>query len=63
MLNFFQILLLFIKKYVIMNELVSGCVGMADEADSKSVVSNHVWVQVPPPAPPKRWLNTAIFLF
>lgn len=51
MLNFFQILLLFIKKYVIMNELVSGCVGMADEADSKSVVSNHVWVQVPPPAP------------
>lgn len=26
------------------------CVGMADEADSKSVVGNHVWVQVPPPA-------------
>ena len=25
-------------------------VGMADEADSKSVVGNHVWVQVPPPA-------------
>ena len=24
---------------------------MADEADSKSVVGNHVWVQVPPPAP------------
>ncbi len=23
---------------------------MADEADSKSVVGNHVWVQVPPPA-------------
>ena len=25
-------------------------VGMADDADSKSVVGNHVWVQVPPPA-------------
>ena len=25
-------------------------VGMADEADSKSVVGNHVWVQVPLPA-------------
>ena len=24
---------------------------MADEADSKSVASNGVWVQVPPPAP------------
>ena len=23
---------------------------MADDADSKSVVGNHVWVQVPPPA-------------
>ena len=32
---------------------VSNCrrVGMADEADSKSVVGNHVRVQVPPPAP------------
>lgn len=25
-------------------------VGMADDADSKSVGSNPVWVQVPPPA-------------
>ena len=25
-------------------------VGMADEADSKSVVCEHVWVQVPLPA-------------
>ena len=24
---------------------------MADATDSKSVVSNDVWVQVPPPAP------------
>ena len=23
---------------------------MADDADSKSVVGDHVWVQVPPPA-------------
>ncbi len=35
--------------------IMSACkagrrVGMADEADSKSVVGNHVWVQVPPPA-------------
>ena len=29
---------------------ISRCVGMADEADSKSVVGNHVRVQVPPPA-------------
>ncbi len=26
------------------------CVGMADDADSKSVAGNRVWVQVPPPA-------------
>ncbi len=26
---------------------------MADEADSKSVVSDGVWVRVPPPAPEK----------
>ena len=35
--------------------ILIGCkagrrVGMADEADSKSVVGNHVWVQVPSPA-------------
>ncbi len=29
---------------------MSRRVGMADEADSKSVVGNHVWVQVPSPA-------------
>ncbi len=27
------------------------CVGMVDEADSKSVVREDVWVRVPPPAP------------
>ena len=30
---------------------ISRRVGMADEADSKSVVGNHVRVQVPLPAP------------
>ena len=35
---------------VIMSLQVSRRVGMADDADSKSVVGNHVWVQVPPPA-------------
>ena len=29
---------------------MSWCVGMADDADSKSVAGNRVWVQVPPPA-------------
>ena len=29
-------------------------VGMADDADSKSVGGNTVWVQVPPPAPARR---------
>ena len=27
------------------------CGGMADATDSKSVVGNSVWVQVPPPVP------------
>ena len=30
---------------------MSRCVGMVDEADSKSVASDGVWVRVPPPAP------------
>ena len=30
--------------------LICRRVGMADEADSKSVVGNNVWVQVPSPA-------------
>ncbi len=30
---------------------VRRCVGMVDEADSKSVASDGVWVRVPPPAP------------
>ena len=37
-------------------------VGMADEADSKSVVGNHVRVQVPLPAV-KALINSVLFLF
>ena len=33
--------------------LACRCVGMVDEADSKSVASDGVWVRVPPPAPKK----------
>ena len=33
-------------------------VGMADEADSKSVGGNTVWVQVPPPAPRRNGLRS-----
>ena len=29
---------------------ICWCVGMADDADSKSVAGNRVWVQVPLPA-------------
>ena len=35
-------------------------VGMADEADSKSVVCEHVWVQVPLPALLRKWLFYSI---
>ncbi len=31
----------------------AGVLELADEADSKSVVSDDVWVRVPPPAPNK----------
>ena len=37
-------------------------VGMADEADSKSVVGNHVWVQVPLPAVKHYALHSAFFI-
>ncbi len=36
-------------------------VGMADEADSKSVVGNHVRVQVPPPA--RNWNTGKAVIF
>lgn len=36
---------------------------MADDADSKSVGGNTVWVQVPPPAPKNSFLTKAVFLF
>lgn len=35
---------------IVAGSVGSWCVGMADEADSKSVVGNHVRVQVPLPA-------------
>ena len=38
------------------------CVGMADDADSKSVVGNHVRVQVPPPALRNAPSNDGAFL-
>ena len=36
---------------------------MADDADSKSVVGNHVWVQVPLPALSVEHFICSIFLF
>ena len=41
------------------------CVGMADDADSKSVAREGVWVRVPPPAPTprlKRCLSGGAFI-
>ena len=35
----------------IISEIYAGVSELADETDSKSVVSNGVWVRVPPPAP------------
>ena len=34
----------------------AGVLELADETDSKSVVSDGVWVRVPPPAPRKKSL-------
>lgn len=34
---------------------------MADDADSKSVVGNHVWVQVPLPALQEEYPMDALF--
>ena len=31
--------------------IFAGVLELVDEADSKSVVSDNVWVRVPPPAP------------
>ena len=42
---------------------ISRRVGMADDADSKSVVGNHVWVQVPPPASKNRSRTEVRLLF
>lgn len=56
------VIILFVA--VIMTLHVSRRVGMADDADSKSVGSNPVWVQVPPPAvknPVKSRVSEKIF--
>ena len=45
-----------------MSDTTCRRVGMADEADSKSVVGNHVWVQVPSPAYKKAKIASSLFL-
>ena len=45
------------------NNKICRCVGMADEADSKSVVSDGVWVRVPPPAPTKITVTVVAVIF
>ena len=40
----------------LLNEIICRCGGMADATDSKSVVREDVWVQVPPSAP--SWRGT-----
>ena len=42
---------------------ICRCVGMVDEADSKSVASDGVWVRVPPPAPKRRESERDSLLF
>ena len=42
---------------------MSWCVGMADDADSKSVAGNRVWVQVPPPAVLKLVFYGLLFIY
>ena len=46
--------LIFEKKHGIILTVPCRYVGMADEADSKSVAGDSVWVQVPLPAPKTR---------
>ena len=36
---------------------------LADETDSKSVVSDGVWVRVPPPAPNKKQAQKSLFFY
>ena len=55
------VIILFVA--VIMTLHVSRRVGMADDADSKSVVGNHVWVQVPPPAVKNKSRTKVLLLF
>ena len=45
-----------------MRSINAGVLELADETDSKSVVSNDVWVQVPPPAPSLKNFLEGFFL-
>ena len=57
--------------YVLINilkwEQEAGVLELADGADSKSVVGNNVWVQVPPPAPSSKGgdyrITDSLFVF
>ena len=40
-------------------DLDAGVSELADETDSKSVIREGVWVQVPPPAPGSTWKQFA----
>ena len=46
---------------------LAGVLELADGADSKSVVGNNVWVQVPPPAPSSKGgdyrITDSLFVF
>ncbi len=42
------------------NFIFAGVSKLANEADSKSAVSNGLWVRVPPPAP-RKWLSKPLF--
>ena len=41
----------------------AGVLELADETDSKSVASNGVWVQVPPPAPNEKRASSMLFFY
>ena len=43
-------------------DVFAGVLELADETDSKSVVSDGVWVRVPPPAPLYTVCAAVVFL-
>ena len=60
--GFLHVYVRVLNRYVILS-IAGRHVGMADEADSKSVVGNHVWVQVPLPALVKKGSRDHAILF